>query len=74
MLGSIPMTLSWGYVTNTARRLVTADYTSTGGQSVSPITDANGYIIGIHRGKDNSGRPVFVKFDNWIYNKMCSYM
>lgn len=68
-----PMTLSWGYTLNTSRRMVTADYTSAGSQSGSPILDANNYIIGIHRGKDSSSTPEFVKFDSWIFNKMASY-
>lgn len=63
------MRLSWGYVTDTGRRLVTADYNSAGGMSGSPIIDKDGFIVGIHR---DAGRR-FVKFDNWIYNKMVSY-
>lgn len=69
---NIPMTLSWGYVTDTGRRQVKTDYTSTGGQSGSPITDSEDYVIGIHRGSSGSSK-VFIKFDNWLFNKMTSY-
>lgn len=67
------MFLSWGNVFRTNRRLVECDCTTYLGMSGCPVIDTDDHIIGIFRAKFNSDYAIFVKFDDWIYNKMCSY-
>lgn len=59
-----------GKVTRTGRRLVRVDSLYIKGMSGGPVLNADeNRIIGIVRGDKGE----FVKFDNWIYNKMNSY-
>lgn len=53
-------------------RRVEVDFMFLGGMSGGPVMDLDNYIVGIIRGTSNSN-GVFIKFDNWIYNKMTSY-
>ena len=64
------MWLVRGKVTRTGRRLVRVDRVYGYGMSGGPVLNADeNRIIGIVRGDTGE----FVKFDNWIYNKMNSY-
>lgn len=80
--GNGRMFISRGIVQNTGRRQVVADYSVYKGMSGGPIADENAYIYGIITWGDfDPDKPVskpassggFVKFDDWIFNKMCSY-
>jgi len=67
-----PMKVASCTVQSIGTRKVEVDFQFIAGMSGGPITDTDNYIIGIVRGTSGSN-GVFIKFDDWIYNKMCSY-
>lgn len=71
-----PMKVTLTSVQSIGTRLVEVDFAFIGGMSGGPVLDEDDYIVGIIRGTRTSGGVIngtFVKFDNWIYNKMTSY-
>lgn len=74
-LGTEPLTLSWGTVTKSDDKTALANYTRCGGQSGAPVTDSNGYVIGIHRGSYGlvNKKGQFVKLDTYLFNKLNTY-
>lgn len=71
-----PMKVTLTSVQSIGTRLVEVDFAFIGGMSGGPVLDEDDYIVGIIRGthtSDGITNGTFVKFDNWIYNKMTSY-